>query len=700
MGFKVFKRIGGALLACGLFCSLPVPVPLAADSEPAAASGAAAQELPTLADYADMAADEKAWYYDTMAWGVVQGVISGYEEAGEKLLRPERQVTEAEFLAMLLRLYPDTKEAASRLARLPADANWSDPFYKAAALYRVPVTGTYSSDERQLPIKRGQVAQMIASAFGRADTVGASIEFLYEKRLSEGRSGKTVAGFEQEGLLTRAEAVRFLELLASGEGGSALRFVMPAKAERHPAIVPDEGKPLSRLGIYYGVPSLVNGANDDVAKAVQAFEPFDILVFGSEVEKPEYAHYAPSSKIVSTLAAQGKQVYGYVDLGASTLNLSYAEMELAVDRWKRLDVTGIFLDDAGYDYGVTRERQSRMVDYIHRAGLSVFLNAWNPDDVSGDYDENGKYAPSLVREGDWYLAESWLIGKGEYKPFEQWQDKVAKSLRYQAEKGIRVAAVSTAAANEAKDDDGASERFAFVWWAAAMYGIPMQWTDYHYSSTTSKLYYYADLRKDLGFIGTGRPVAVSPNQILMRTNDGVISVHGDGKRYGQASFRLPSGGEIVAAGSNGQGAGMPAYAQDGQGVMKVSGTERSIAVALSGLKQAAKTQLMIHTGDPADHRLNAVHWQGFRADMMVEGNRLYKYTGDGSTWEWSLIRTLDAAGYKANSSGTAIELLLDKADLGLKAGEPRLMQFGFVSDDKSSTAIPSIAQPLPIFVSE
>jgi hypothetical protein len=38
---------------------------------------------------------------------------------------------------------------------------------------------------------------------------------------------------------------------------------------------------------------------------------------------------------------------------------------------------GIFWDDAGFDYGVTRQRQSGMIDYCHSLGM----NAWNPDDV-------------------------------------------------------------------------------------------------------------------------------------------------------------------------------------------------------------------------------------------------------------------------------------------------------------------------------
>ncbi|RAV19360.1 S-layer homology domain-containing protein [Paenibacillus contaminans] len=683
MKYRLRTRICGALLASGLLLSC-ISAPMAAEST-------------DLSGYADMKPDDKAWYYDTMAWGVEQGIVSGYEESGQKLLRPERQVTEAEFLAMLLRFFPDTKEAAGRLARPQAETNWSDPFYKAAALYRVPVTGTELSDHRHTPVRRGQVARMIASAFGRGYSVSESIEFLYEKKLSEGRTGKSVEGFEQEGLLTRAEAVRFLELLARGEYGG--RFVVPEGADRNPAIVSDKGKALSRLGIYYGIPSLVNGADGDLAKALQAFEPFEMLIFGSGVEDPEYADYARSSKVVTALSEQGKRIFGYVDLGVSTSDLTYARMELAVDQWKRLGASGIYLDDAGYDFGVTRERQSHMIDYIHRSGLNVFLGAWNPDDVSGDYDEKGNYAPSLVGEGDWYLSESWLVGKGEYMPFDLWQDKIAKSMYYQAKKGIRTAAVSTVAEDSAQADDGGSERFAFAWWAAAMYGIPMQWTDFHYSATTSTLHYYPDLAPDLDFIGTGRPIAVSPSQTIMRTGEGAISINGDGKRFGRAAYHLPTGGKKPVPGMEGKDwASIPVYAQNGQSVLKVAGSDQSIRISLTGLRPAVRTQLLIHTGKPAGERLNVVHWQGYKADMLLEGNRLYRYAGDGNTWEWTLIRTLDASGYAADPSGTAIGIVLDKADLSLETGELHLLQLGYISDDKPDTAIPSADHQVPMFL--
>ncbi|CAF1063370.1 unnamed protein product [Didymodactylos carnosus] len=75
------------------------------------------------------------------------------------------------------------------------------------------------------------------------------------------------------------------------------------------------------------------------------------------------------------LSALDKQVFGYVDLGASTENLTVEEMKHAVHGWKSMGAKGIFWDDAGFDYRVTRERQSQMLDFCHELNLACIMNA-------------------------------------------------------------------------------------------------------------------------------------------------------------------------------------------------------------------------------------------------------------------------------------------------------------------------------------
>jgi hypothetical protein len=164
--------------------------------------------------------------------------------------------------------------------------------------------------------------------------------------------------------------------------------------------------PPAHLAIYYGWPSLVNNAGGDVNQAAQEFADFDLLVFGDGLEHPSHVEHLKTQQIISQLISSSVisssvQVYGYVDLGVSTQNLPITTAQQYVEEWAAMGVTGIFWDDAGYDYGVDRSRQNTLIDYTHAQGLKVFINAWSPDDVFADDPD-----PTHLQAGDWYLAES------------------------------------------------------------------------------------------------------------------------------------------------------------------------------------------------------------------------------------------------------------------------------------------------------
>ena len=52
-------------------------------------------------------------------------------------------------------------------------------------------------------------------------------------------------------------------------------------------IVPATTSTLARLAIYYGYPSLVNGANGDLEKAARVFSAYDVVVLGDGLEFPD-----------------------------------------------------------------------------------------------------------------------------------------------------------------------------------------------------------------------------------------------------------------------------------------------------------------------------------------------------------------------------------------------------------------------------
>ena len=94
-----------------------------------------------------------------------------------------------------------------------------------------------------------------------------------------------------------------------------------------------------------------------------------------------------------------------------------------------MGVFGILLDDFGYDFAVTRQRQNRAVRSAHRLGLSVIANCWDPEDAM-----LGPLGPA-----DFLLMESWPYVDG----FEdsEWRERAA---RFDQLRGVvRIMSVST-----------------------------------------------------------------------------------------------------------------------------------------------------------------------------------------------------------------------------------------------------------------
>ncbi len=90
------------------------------------------------------------------------------------------------------------------------------------------------------------------------------------------------------------------------------------------------------LAIYYGWPSLVENSQGDVTKASNWFQKFDLIVFGDGIWKKTHGDHLKTETIIENLINGGKKVFGYVDLGVSTQNLSDAQMREAVDGWSAM----------------------------------------------------------------------------------------------------------------------------------------------------------------------------------------------------------------------------------------------------------------------------------------------------------------------------------------------------------------------------
>src|SRR5437763_14843946 len=99
---------------------------------------------------------------------------------------------------------------------------------------------------------------------------------------------------------------------------------------------------VNRLGIFYGYPSLVNGANGNISLAVDTFKLYNQLIFGADLENVSHSDHTKTTSIINDPNMSTVQIFGYVD---SILSLS--AFKKRVDLWKNMNVHGIFCDRFG-----------------------------------------------------------------------------------------------------------------------------------------------------------------------------------------------------------------------------------------------------------------------------------------------------------------------------------------------------------------
>jgi hypothetical protein len=277
-----------------------------------------------------------------------------------------------------------------------------------------------------------------------------------------------------------------LRLAVMTLAGSSLVF---AKSGVSAATVP------ARLAIYYGYPSLVNGANGDVQKAASVFGKYDVVILGAGLEfaDKQIERYPPGDpeehqKVLRIIAAvRGRsprtRFYGYVCLGeipspnGERISLTPKQLDERVRLWKRMGVAGIFLDEAGYEFSVvTRKRQNLAVRIIHELGLGAFMNAYFLDHLFSLEDrlpyadgtsKNPDHLPPLLDRRDLFLLESFQVRNGNYESVSQWQPRLNLALEYRRRCGAQIFATTTTTEGE----PFSAEKFTYAWWTAFLYGL-------------------------------------------------------------------------------------------------------------------------------------------------------------------------------------------------------------------------------------
>lgn len=283
-----------------------------------------------------------------------------------------------------------------------------------------------------------------------------------------------------------------------------------------------------KLAIYYGYPSLVNGSKGNLKAAIEVFNDYDLMVFGDELQDSGHPDHTNTATIISHLktSPNNTAVYGYIPLGTG---LPMSEIQTRVDAWKAMGVKGIFLDLAGYDFGVSRQRQNDAVDYIHSQQLSLFINAWNPDDVFSSAVEpiyNPTGAPTHLNNNDIYLHESFQIQLNDYQDETFWISKSDRALSYKNQYGTRMATITTVSEKDPGFDQFGQEKFDYAWYSTLLYGFDaMGWGESIFSAWSHNLPYRG--RPDPGEIGNAFTSAVihKPPMHTRTTTTGMIEVN-------------------------------------------------------------------------------------------------------------------------------------------------------------------------------
>jgi len=241
-------------------------------------------------------------------------------------------------------------------------------------------------------------------------------------------------------------------------------------------------KPESML-IYYGYLNAFNSDTNtnngwDNQKVAKEFSKYNILVFGNAVAGPLHPDYANAQIIVARIKQlnPATQIFGYVDTTKTQENF-----ENDVDDWVDLGATGIFMDRAGYDFGIDRAGFNARVNYVHGEGLNVIANCWNQDNVYGLAEDptypNVTFNPSELDSSlthlDYYLLESAPIntdaytGTGGYQSASDWAIRGVKAIEHRAANGPRVAACGIIDDNHVSGQD----LFNFGFVAAYMFSL-------------------------------------------------------------------------------------------------------------------------------------------------------------------------------------------------------------------------------------
>jgi len=224
---------------------------------------------------------------------------------------------------------------------------------------------------------------------------------------------------------------------------------------------------------------------------------YSIIVLGNGIGDSGHGDYSNTQIIIPRIKELNPNalIFGYV-----TINQTLSNFQDDVDDWCSLQVHGIFLDEAGYDYGSVstngRDAFNTKVDYVHDSTANIcFANAWNMDHIIGTTNDgsypNTTYNSGLVdsnlNEDDYYLLESFAVHTSaytnDYESKTDWYYRGTKATTHRETYGINL--VSSCVIEDAHVDTTALINFAFI--SSLMFNLEVFGSsDLYYGSNSAK----------------------------------------------------------------------------------------------------------------------------------------------------------------------------------------------------------------------
>lgn len=260
------------------------------------------------------------------------------------------------------------------------------------------------------------------------------------------------------------------------------------------------------LLIYYGYPALINGSRN-LEEAASHFGRYSMVVLGDGLWDGRHPNHDAVCRLVEQLPEV--RFFGYVDLGVHSPhhpvhNLQVAEIERRSRAFQAMGMQGILLDDYGYDFANTRERQIEAVNALHGLGLAVIANSWDPrhalDAEAGPGNLRGLASP--LRSTDYYLYESYLVSNGQWVGFKQWRAKANTLEKLLRSRKVGVISCTTGGAQALVGP----EEWPFIWQCAWLEGhAAAAWGEPNFSASDNQAPWRERPELPTGRRGPARP---------------------------------------------------------------------------------------------------------------------------------------------------------------------------------------------------